>query len=96
MSAIKTTSKVTKTISAENKFNVYSNHTGVMSTNFDLKFIFGAIESATASELTVLEHGSVTMSPQHAKAFCSNLSQAIEKYESQFGEIKLLGKISPI
>ena len=92
MTAIKNTSKATKTIYAENKFNVYSNHTGVMTSNYDFKFVFGSIESATDSGLIILEHGSVTMSPQHAKAFCSHLSNAIASYETSFGEIKLTNK----
>ena len=91
MAAIKTTSKKIKTIYAENKFNAYSNHTGVMTTPYDFKLIFGSIEVATDSELTILEHGSVTISPQHAKAFCKNMFESIEKYESSYGEIKVPG-----
>jgi len=89
--AVKKTSQKLKTIHAENKFSAYSNHTGIMSTNYDFKMIFGSIESVTDSEITVLELGSVTLSPQHAKAFCKNFSQSIEKYEAAFGEIKLVG-----
>lgn len=95
MTTIKKTSRPTKIISAENRFHAYSNHTGVASTNFDLKLLFGEIQSASESELIVIEHGDVTMSPQHAKALLNNLALAINKYESMFGEIKVPGNILP-
>lgn len=95
MTTIKSTSRPTKIISAENRFHAYSNHSGVASTNFDLKLLFGEIQSGTESELTVIEHGDVTMSPQHAKAFLNNLAQAIDKYESMFGEIKVPSIVLP-
>lgn len=95
MSTIKSTSKPTKIITAENKFHAYSNHTGVATTNFDIKLIFAEIQSANESGLTVIEHGDVTMSTQHAKAFLNTLAQVIEQYESVFGEIKIPGKVLP-
>lgn len=76
-------------ISKENKFRVYSNHSGVATTNYDITLLFGEIDSASGSELTVLQHGSVTMSPHHAKAFSISFSNAIQQYEDRFGEIKL-------
>lgn len=76
-------------IGKENKFRVYSNHSGVATTNFDITLLFGEIESASGSELTVLQHGSVTMSPHHAKAFSISLSNAVQQYEEKFGVIKL-------
>lgn len=93
MTTDKKTSRQTKIIPAENRFHAYSNHTGVASTLYDLKLLFGEIQSATESELTVIEHGDITMSPQHAKAFLKNLSQALDKYESMFGEIKVPDKV---
>lgn len=40
----------------------------------------------------------VIMTPQHAKSLLRALEENIKKYESQFGEIKILGdsKIKPI
>jgi hypothetical protein len=87
--SVKKTSKKLITIPSENKFRAYSNHTGILSTNYDFKMMFGSIESATDSEITILELGSVTLSPHHAKAFCKNLTLVIEKFEASFGDIKL-------
>ena len=33
----------------------------------------------------------IVMTPQHAKSLLSSLDENIKKYESQFGEIKVLG-----
>lgn len=74
---------------AENMFDVYSNHTGIITTSYDLKLLFGAVQDATASGISVLRHGSVILSPQHAKVLCRALTEAIGQFEATYGEINL-------
>lgn len=77
-----------KIIDKENKFHAYCNHTGIATTNFDITLMFGEVQTLIQSELTILMHGSVTMSPQHAKLFSQSLVSAIDEYEKRSGEIK--------
>lgn len=78
---------------SENKFDIYSNHTAIMTTGFDIKLIFSTVLNASESELNVLQHGSVTLSPQHAKVFLRNLTRAVGDYEKNYGEIKYVDQI---
>jgi len=81
-----------KYIESDNKFNAYTNHTGISVSVFDLRLIFGQNvpeESPGATEVTVARLGSVLMSPLHAKLLCANLQTNIQTYESMFGEIKI-------
>ena len=89
-------------VDSDNKFKVYSNHTGISLTNFDVRFIFGQIEAKmeqvqpakdNTQELTVIVEGVVNMSPLHAKLFCVNLQKNLDKYEEMFGKINLPTKI---
>ena len=83
-----------KTIRSENRFRVYSNHTGLEASNFDIRLTFAEIESSDGSAITVIEHGTVTMSPQHAKAFSANFAQAVRQFESLYGAIEMPKKES--
>lgn len=83
---------------SENEFMVYSNHTGVGITNFDLTLMFGKIDvkiehiepiSGGTQGVTITTLGSVTMSPAHAKLVCANLQANIEQYEKMFGKINM-------
>jgi hypothetical protein len=39
-------------------------------------------------------HSRIIMTPQHSKMFLSALKENIEKYESQFGEINVMGGLN--
>ncbi len=92
MVSIKNSAQKLITKDSDNRFDVYSNHTGIVTTGFDFKLIFGSVQMATESEVTVLQHGAVTMSPQHAKVFCRSLLAAVENYEKSFGEVNFIDK----
>lgn len=90
MTEKKSTSRQIIFTDAENSFDVYSNHTGIMTTSYDLKLMFGSVQAVTGAGISVLKHGSVTLSPQHAKAFCRVLSNTIEQFEAKFGKINVV------
>jgi hypothetical protein len=93
-----------KYVDSENMLMVYTNHTGISLTNFDVRIMFGQIEvkmgqaqaiTGLVQDVTVINQGAVIMSPLHAKLFCENLKQNIEKFEKLFGEIKTPSQLLP-
>jgi hypothetical protein len=89
MAIIQSTSQKMTIKDSDNRFDVYSNHTGIMLTGFDVKLLFGMVQAATESEVIILQHGSVVMSPQHAKVFSISLAKAVSDYEKLNGEIRV-------
>lgn len=96
------TTKVTtpnyKYIKSNDEFNVYSNHTGISISSFDIRIILGQLSSDMATqipeggsslEVPVSLLGTVIMAPAHAKLVCENLRQNIEMFEKMFGTINL-------
>ena len=69
--------------------SIYVNNATVSVTNWDFTFAFGELLGTDDQKkpLTRLL-ASVRMSPQHAKALSSILSENISKYEDNFGEIR--------
>jgi Protein of unknown function (DUF3467) len=66
---------------------LYTNNVVIELTPWDLKFHFGELLSATATEYRVLERLTVVMSPQHAAVMAQLLNQHIEIYQNTFGSI---------
>jgi len=86
-----------KYVKSENEFTIYSNHTGVSISSFDVRMMFGQLEMSMEAqpvnglpqEVTVNLLGSIIMSPSHAKLVCENLRANIELFEKMFGTINL-------
>ncbi|QYR20787.1 DUF3467 domain-containing protein [Paenibacillus sp. sptzw28] len=67
------------------KFRTYSNELGITVSLYD--FIFEIKENNPNGEK--ITHGTITVSPQHAKSFLQVLAENIAKYEEMFGSIKI-------
>lgn len=96
------TTKVTvpkfKYVKSGNEFNVYSNHTGVSISSFDIRIVLGQLgmemgaqppENGLSPEVPVNVLGTIIMAPSHAKLVCENLRKNIELFEKMFGTINL-------
>lgn len=70
-------------------FSLYANDVQSMLTVWDLRLVFGEIESATPGELVVTTHCDVVMSPMHAKSLLRMLTRVMSDYEKKFGPIRL-------
>jgi hypothetical protein len=55
---------------------------------FDITFTF-AKAGDFSGQAMVVDHASVTMSPQHFKAFCRSMAESLKGYESVFGVIPI-------
>jgi hypothetical protein len=76
-------------IDSPTKFAVYSNMAEVLLGGWDIRINFMEIVPPKDGKGIATVHGSVVMSPAHAKAFLSGLKQTIDMYEEKFGEIDL-------
>jgi hypothetical protein len=76
-------------IDSPTKFSVYSNTTEVMLGAWDIRVNFMENIPPKDGKVAVMVHGSIVMSPAHAKAFLAGLKQTIDLYEDKFGEIDL-------
>jgi hypothetical protein len=73
--------------SAGGTFSLYSNRTQVVTGPWDIRFQFGEIVGNDGDSLLMVKHGSIVMSPGHAKAFLEVFQDTLKKYEERFGEI---------
>ena len=74
-------------IDSPSKFSVYCNGTEFFMSGWDVRINF--LENVPPQEgkpISVV-HGSIVMSPVHAKAFLHAFSNTLRQYEEQFGEI---------
>jgi len=74
---------------------LYSNDTQVQTTPWDIRLIFGRIESApTEGDLSLIVNqvGEVSMSLQHAKRVAAILHDQITQYEKKVGPIVIAGE----
>ena len=67
-------------------FRVYCNEINLVMSHYD--FIF-EIREILPNNLKVT-HGTITLSPQHAKIFLNVLANNIKQYEELFGEIPIM------
>ncbi len=82
-----------KTKKGEHYVVLYANDTQVQTTPWDVRLVFGQIESMpTEGDHTLLinQVGEVSMSPQHAKRVAAILQAQIEAYERKVGPIALV------
>ncbi len=81
-----------KTRKADDYVILYTNDTQVQTTPWDIRIIFGRIESAPNQSdptLMVEQVGEVSMSLHHAKRVATILQGQIEAYERQVGPLVL-------
>ena len=78
-------------IRAEPFFSTYANHIGVQTTPWDIKLTFGEIVALRPDKIAVKETGSITISPEQAKALVPLLEQQLKVYESLNGPIPVPG-----
>lgn len=72
----------------------YSNVSGISSSNMDMVINFMRMYPNNLSKGMTLKHlCRIFMSPRHAKVLARALTQAVEEYEQQFGEITVDAKI---
>jgi hypothetical protein len=75
---------------------VYSNVTSVISTPFDIQFIFGELVEITDDHVTGVARARIIMSPEHAQIFLELLQLRVQDYERLYGPFRKLGaKVRP-
>ena len=67
---------------------IYANNALIEASIWDIRVTFGEM-TISEGKTTVEQLVAVVMSPHHAKALASVLTNHIEKYEQSVGEIKL-------
>lgn len=73
---------------SEDFLSIYSNNAQLQMSSFDARMIFG--EASLDDEGTLIQQKvSVVMSLEHLKVFTKILTDHVQKYEAQVGEIKL-------
>ena|SRR6266540_7492601 len=70
--------------------SAYSNNVRFGFTNWDMWFVFGEIAGEKEGKLMIAPRARVVMSLSHAKAFLQAFQSSMEKFEKDFGEIKVL------
>jgi len=71
------------------KFAVYCSATEILLSGWDVRINLMESVPPVAGQATILVHGSVVMSPIHAKALAQGLATAVSQYEEKFGELDL-------
>ena len=72
-------------------FDVYSNHTKLQITPFDISIIFGRIDEFPGMGNVIEDMGIVRLSPAHFKLLTASLQSTLENWEKLFGEITTIG-----
>jgi len=74
----------------ETLFTAYANNVQVGYSHFDMRLMFGEIIETTPEKIVVEQRAQITISYLQAKLLLMMMAQALQNYESQFGEVKLL------
>lgn len=74
-------------IDSPSKFSVYCNATEILASGWDVRINLMENIPPQDGKPVMLVHGSVVMSPVHAKAVLMALTKSIGQYEEKFGEI---------
>jgi hypothetical protein len=67
---------------------MYFNYSRTSTTFYDFRIFLGQGSATPQSEMVFQEQFCVAMAPEFAKTLRDNLTIAIERYESTFGEIR--------
>lgn len=81
------TAAIPERIDSPAKFSVYCSATEIFLSGWDVRINLMENIPPMGGRPAALVHGSVVMSPVHAKAFAQALSKAMAQYEEKFGEI---------
>jgi hypothetical protein len=73
----------------EPPFLIYCNNSEMGLTPWDVRIKFMEVFDREGEAAVIRRHGTVVVSPQHAKAMLEALTETIRVYESKFGEIDL-------
>lgn len=77
-----------KVIDSPSKFSVYSNSTEFGLSPWDVRMIIKEMTGPPVdNEAVIIHHGTIVMSPAHAKVFLGALQRTMTMYEEKFGEI---------
>ncbi len=76
-----------ESIRSDGFIKLYANSARVETTVWDVKVFFGELTLVPGGKPFIEESASIAMSPQHAKALLSVLSQNVNEYESKFGKL---------
>ena|SRR5271157_2766194 len=68
---------------------IYSNNSQTNMGAFDISIIFQKTTEVAPTQMAVVDQVSVTLSPQHFKAFVRSLSEALTAYEAAFGKLSI-------
>lgn len=77
-------------------FSVYTNRVELNLTPWDVRMQIMEIVGKDGESLAIERHGSVVMSPLHAKALLRALESTIRKFEDRFGELDLAKLDEPV
>jgi hypothetical protein len=76
-----------KRIDSPSKFSIYCSAAEILLSGWDVRINFMENVPPQEGNPIAIVHGSVVMSPVHAKGFLMGLSKAISQYEELFGEL---------
>lgn len=77
-----------KFIRSDKFLATYSNNAQMKISNWDCAITFGEVIGESDGAPLVEQRVTITMSPQHLKAFTSVLQGQVKQYEDLFGEIR--------
>jgi hypothetical protein len=73
----------------KHEFSIYCNGIEVGFTPWDIRLVIKEIVDVLDQKPVIVKHGTIAMSPPHAKAMLEAMQRAIAIYEEKFGEIDL-------
>jgi hypothetical protein len=74
-------------IDSPSKFSMYCNATEILLNGWDVRINLMENVLPIDGKPVLVVHGSLVMSPVHAKAFLQGLMKAIGQHEEKFGEL---------
>jgi hypothetical protein len=82
-------------VRSETFVELYSNYVSFAATAWDITVIFGRTVADDPRNPRIEQRASISLSPQTAKVLAHMLVQHIQRYEQQFGEIRLTPLTQP-
>ena len=81
--------RTTNVTRSANYSQLYANNVNVNVTNWDFLLDFGKVVNVSEKEVQIVIDLGVYLGPGQAKALAIALSQSVNAYEQQFGEVAL-------
>jgi hypothetical protein len=76
-------------VRSETFVEVYSNYVSFAASAWDMTIMFGRTVADDPQHPRIEQRASISLSPQTAKAMAHIVLQNIQRYEAQYGEIRL-------